>query len=70
MKELVEEFARLEQEVALARINITKFVNGAKGAKSASVKARKNLLNIKNSAHAMRNMISRIKNEGTYKTEE
>ena len=69
MKELVLEFEKLKEQVAIAELNMAKFVNGMKGSKAASVRVRKAMMEVKNSAHAIRNMISQIKNEGTYKTE-
>lgn len=69
MHELVLSFNALKEQVALAEIDLTKFVNGMKGGKAASVRVRKNMLRIKQLAQDVRNDISKIKNEGTYKTE-
>ena len=69
MQELVQNFQALKEQVALAEMDLTKFVNGLKGGKAASVRVRKNMLNIKSHAQAIRTIISQIKNEGTYKTE-
>ena len=44
MHELVLSFNALKEQVALAEIDLTKFVNGMKGGKAASVRVRKNTL--------------------------
>lgn len=69
MQELVREFENMKEQVAMAEIDLMKFVNGAKGAKAASVRVRKNMLNIKQNAQNIRTRISKLKNEGIYKRE-
>lgn len=69
MQQILIEIERMKQLIAAASIDAVKFCDSTKGNKSAGVRVRKAMQDIKASAQEVRRLVSEAKNDGVYKTE-